>query len=62
MIMLYLDLINKVVVPKMRELTKEIAEYKKMQQQCLAEQQYIQKRIAREIELYKQRIKEKENA
>ena len=60
--LLYWDLINKVVVPKMRELTKEIAEYKKRQQQYLMEQRYIQKRIAREIELYKQRIKEKENA
>ena len=59
---IYLDLINKVVVPKMRELTKEIAEYKKRQQQYLMEQRYIQKRIAREIELYKQRIKENKNA
>lgn len=59
---MYLDLIDKVVMPQLKRLATEITEYKKMQQQCLAEQQYIQKRIAREIELYKQRIKENKNA
>lgn len=60
--MLYLDLINKVVVPQMRQLAADINKYKQQQQEYLRKQQYIQKRVAREIELYKQRIKENKNA
>ena len=59
---IYLDLINKVVVPQMRQLAADINKYKQQQQEHLRKQQYIQKRIAREIELYKQRIKENKNA
>ena len=57
MFALYLDLINKVVVPQLRQLAADIENYKKQQQEHLREQQ----RSAREIEFHKQRIKENKN-
>ena len=45
MFALYLDLINKVVVPQLRQLAADIENYKKQQQEHLREQQ----RSAREI-------------
>ena len=62
MIGMNLDLLNKILLPRIKQLAIDIKKYQQEQQKCLREQQYIQRRIIREIELYKQRIKEKENA